>query len=418
MSRIVVSNVSKIYKHYPTRWSRLVEWIAPVSKPRHEEIKVLENISFSIEPGEATALVGVNGAGKSTLLKMIAGIIKPSTGIISVNGSIAAILELGMGFHLEYSGRQNIYLAGQLLGLTTDQITDLMPDIEEFAGIGTYIDEPLRTYSSGMQVRLAFSLATAVRPDILIIDEALSVGDARFQHKSFSRIQAFKEQGTTLLIVSHDRKTIQSICDKAILIANGKLEKVGKTELVMDYYNAMLADREASTIRQTEIAAGVTQTISGTGEASLKEIYLLDIAGNRLTDIEVGSRVSLVITTQANQDLDSLVLGFMIKDPLGQVIYGINTHRLHSTLKNVKKGNSHTFQFDFYLNIGVGNYSVATSLSPGNSHLEKNYEWRDQSMIFHVRNSSREDFVGCTWLNPKLKIEEIKQSDTLPVKPD
>ena len=225
-----------------------------------------------------------------------------------------------MGFHPDFTGRQNAFMAGQLLGMQVEEIEALMPQIESFAEIGEAIDQPVRTYSSGMQMRLAFSVATARRPDILIVDEALSVGDAYFQHKSFERIRGFRKAGTTLLIVSHDRSAIQSICDTAILLENGRLAMRGKPEEVMDYYNAMLAQREGQIVRQEMLANGQVQTISGTGEAGIIDVRLLDAQGRSLEVAEVGQPVVLEVQTQVREDIERLILGFMIKDRLGQEI--------------------------------------------------------------------------------------------------
>lgn len=250
MGHIRVTGLGKAYKQYPTRWSRLAEWLIPFSPMRHRQHWVLQDVNFEIAPGEAVGIVGVNGAGKSTLLKMITGTTQPTCGQIQLEGRVAALLELGMGFHPDFTGRQNAVMAGQLLGMQVEDIEALMPDIERFAEIGEAIDHPVRTYSSGMQMRLAFSVATARRPDILIVDEALSVGDAYFQHKSFDRIRSFRKAGTTLLIVSHDRSAIQSICDSAILLEGGHMVMHDKPEAVMDYYNALLAEREGQTVRR------------------------------------------------------------------------------------------------------------------------------------------------------------------------
>ncbi|MDO9164202.1 MAG: ATP-binding cassette domain-containing protein [Methylococcaceae bacterium] len=270
MGTISITNLGKAYKQYPTRWSRLVEWFVPFSKPQHQLKWVLQDINFTVNPGEAVGIIGINGAGKSTLLKMIVGTTQPTTGSINITGRVAALLELGMGFHPDFTGRQNTYLAGQLLGMSVEEITSLMPEIEAFAEIGDYMDQPVRVYSSGMQMRVAFSIATARRPDVLIVDEALSVGDTYFQHKSFDRIREFRKQGTTLLIVSHDKSAIQSICDRAILLNEGKLAMQGQPEAVMDYYNAMIAHKENSKIEQIVLDIGKVQTISGTGEAEIE----------------------------------------------------------------------------------------------------------------------------------------------------
>lgn len=190
MGHIRVSGLAKAYKQYPNRWSRLLEWLLPFSRPRHHLHWILQDVDFEIQPGEAVGIVGVNGAGKSTLLKMITGTTQPTRGQIELQGRVAALLELGMGFHPDFTGRQNAFMAGQLLGMQVEEIEALMPQIESFAEIGEAIDQPVRTYSSGMQMRLAFSVATARRPDILIVDEALSVGDAYFQHKASSAFAA------------------------------------------------------------------------------------------------------------------------------------------------------------------------------------------------------------------------------------
>ena len=214
MGRISVNGLGKAYKQYEGRWARLAEWLPFSGAPRHRLKWVLQDISFEVSPGEAVGIVGINGAGKSTLLKMITGTTQPTAGSVNVTGRVAALLELGMGFHPDFTGRQNAIMAGQLLGYSVEEIARVMPAIEAFAEIGEYIDQPVRVYSSGMQMRLAFSVATAIRPDILIVDEALSVGDAYFQHKSFDRIRDYGLQGTTLLIVSHDKGAIQGICDR------------------------------------------------------------------------------------------------------------------------------------------------------------------------------------------------------------
>lgn len=405
MGNIQVTGLGKAYRQYPTRWARLTEWVLPWAKPRHQLHWVLSNISFQVKPGEAVGIVGINGAGKSTLLKMITGTTQPTAGRIQLEGQVAALLELGMGFHPEFSGRQNVFMAGQLLGMSIEELNSLMPAIEAFAEIGEYMDQPVRTYSSGMQMRLAFSVATARRPDILIVDEALSVGDAYFQHKSFDRIREFRKAGTTLLIVSHDRQAIQTICDRALLLDHGRLALEGAPEEVMDFFSAMIAEREQSTIRQERLADNRVRTISGTGEASVVDVVLLSQDGKAIEVIETGAPVTLRVTVEINRDIERLVLGFMIKDRMGQAIYGINTHRIHRPLVNLKAGERAVFSYSFDANIGKGNYSVALSLSRLDSHLDMNYEWRDLALIFHVINTRKPDFVGCASLDAKLQIE-------------
>lgn len=404
MGHIRVTGLGKAYKQYPTRWSRLAEWLVPFSPVRHRQHWVLQDVNFEIAPGEAVGIVGVNGAGKSTLLKMITGTTQPTCGQIQLEGRVAALLELGMGFHPDFTGRQNAVMAGQLLGMQVEEIEVLMPDIERFAEVGEAIDHPVRTYSSGMQMRLAFSVATARRPDILIVDEALSVGDSYFQHKSFDRIRSFRKAGTTLLIVSHDRSAIQSICDSAILLEGGHMAMHDKPEAVMDYYNALLAEREGQTVRQETLPGGQVQTVSGTGEAGILSVRLLDEHERSLDAAEVGQAVVLEVQVEIRQDIERLVLGFMIKDRLGQAMYGINTHRQNQALENLHAGERITYRFAFVMGLGKGNYSIALSLSRLDSHLDRNFEWRDYGLVFHVINNRQEDFVGCSWLGARTSI--------------
>jgi len=404
MGTVRVTQLGKAYRQYAARWMRLAEWVLPFLGMRHQLKWVLQDISFQILPGEAVGIIGINGAGKSTLLKLITGTAQPTTGSVQISGRFAALLELGMGFHPDFTGRQNAYMAGQLIGLTMHEIETLMPQIEAFAEIGDYIDQPVRIYSSGMQMRLAFSVATAKRPDVLIVDEALSVGDAYFQHKSFERIRQLRSEGTTLLIVSHERAAIQSICDRAILLDGGRLAKEGTPEEVMDYYNALIAARENSNVSQVLAENGRVQTISGTGEASFKDIVLLDEHGKSLEVVEVGARVTLSIKVQANVFVPRLVLGYMIKDRLGQPIYGINTHHLGKALDNMQPEDVAEFRFTFPANLGPGSYSLAVALTSSDTHLGDNFEWRDLALIFTVINTSKPIFDGCAWLEPETTV--------------
>lgn len=407
MGTVEVTKIGKAYKQYPNRWSRLLEWIIPGSTKHHQLKWVLQDISFTVQAGEALGIIGINGAGKSTLLKLITGTTQPTTGSVHVTGRVAAMLELGMGFHPDFTGRQNAFMAGQLLGISSQDIARLMPEIEAFAEIGDYIYQPVRVYSSGMQMRLAFSVATAVRPDILIVDEALSVGDAYFQHKSFDRIRKFRQLGTTLLIVSHDKGAIQGICDRAILLNAGQLAMQGKPEAVMDYYNAMLADNQNQEVKQEVRDDGKIQTISGTSEAAVISIALIDSLDRPLKVVDVGQQVHLRINVQVNKDIERLVLGYGIKDRLGQVIYGTNTHLKNLPLSKVSAGERFCFDITFPANLGVGTYSVQTALTSDDTHLINNYEWRDMALIFNVINTNKPHFAGCAWIDPNIEITKV-----------
>jgi lipopolysaccharide transport system ATP-binding protein len=397
MGTITVSNLGKAYKTYPSQRARLAEWLLPFAKPRHSLKWVLRDINFSVAPGEAVGIIGINGAGKSTLLKMITGTTRPTTGSVHIRGNVAAMLELGMGFHPDFTGRQNAFMAGQILGYSAEDMQRLMPSIIEFSEVGDYIDQPVRVYSSGMQMRVAFSVATARRPDVLIVDEALSVGDAYFQH-----------------MVSHDKAAIQSICDRAILLVGGGIAMEGEPEVVMDYYNALIAEQGNASVRQIRNEQGRTETISGTGEAVVTEVVLTDAKGQRFETVDIGTPMVLQVQVEARSDVPRLVLGFMIKDRLGQPVYGTNTHHLDCAQENVRAGEALTFRFHFDASFGEGTYSISTSISDASTHLTKNYEWRDLALVFQVINVSKDYFIGTTYL--PVRHEVARGGAALPVR--
>jgi lipopolysaccharide transport system ATP-binding protein len=404
MGRVVIEGLGKAYRQYPNRWARLAEWVLPGKRPRHNLKWILQDINIEIAAGESIGIVGNNGAGKSTLLKLITGTTQPSTGSVTMHGRVAALLELGMGFHPDFSGRQNAFMAAQLLGLQTTEIVALLPEIEAFAEIGEYMDQPLRLYSSGMQVRLAFAVATAVRPDILIVDEALSVGDAYFQHKSFERIRQFRKQGTTLLLVSHDRMAVQSICDRAVLLDGGRVASEGKPEKVMDFYNALIAKRENSSVTLIPGSDGRMQTTSGTGEATVQQIELLNDRGEPVQMIGVGESITLHVSVKIHQAIPRLIFGYQFKDRVGQTIYGSNTYHMNLPLEGLQVGEIIDYRFTFPANFGPGSYSIVTALTSSETHLADNYEWRDLALLFNVTNIRHQVFVGCNWLSPSVEI--------------
>ena len=406
-SVLTVNNLSKSFKNYAGEYQRILSWFGFGFKPVAEH-QILKHINFSIAPGEAVGIVGQNGAGKSTLLKIITGTLKPSEGSVHIDGRISAILELGMGFHPDLTGRQNVYHSAGLMGFSIKEIHDAIDDLEAFAEIGEYFDQPVRTYSSGMQLRVAFGVVTMHRPEILIVDEALSVGDAYFQHKSLARIKEFQEQGTTLLLVSHDRGAIQAICDRAILIEKGAVIKDGNPEDVMDFYNALIAKKENSKISQTVKEDGAIQTISGTGEVKIIQLALYNKDNEEIEYISVGEPIVLRIQVKVNQDISQLVLGYMIKDKLGQAAFGTNTHHYNQIIKNVKKGDIFEFSFSFSMNLGVGSYSIAVAAHAEDTHITTNYEWRDQALVFNVVNTNKQEFVGSTWIAQSVEVNRVK----------
>jgi lipopolysaccharide transport system ATP-binding protein len=397
MGFLRVRGLGKAYKRYARKSGRLREWFGAGSQ--HELTWVLRDVSFDISPGEAVGVVGANGAGKSTLLKIIAQTVRPTTGAFELGGRVAALLELGIGFHPEFTGRENVFMAGHLLGIATDDLRRLMGPIEEFAEIGDYIDQPVRTYSSGMQVRLAFSVATAVRPDILIVDEALSVGDAYFQHKSFDRIRRLRDSGTTLLFVSHGAGAVKSLCDRAILLDQGVLLRDGPPDAVLDYYNALIAVQRAEyEIRQTEQMTGKRVTRSGTSDAFIESVDLL-CDGKSVRSVRSGAHVVLELSIHARSNPGKLTAGFLIRDRLGNDVFGTNTYHLDTASPELPAGARTKVRFEFPdLDLAVGSYSLTVALHTGDTHLAANYDWWDQSLVFQVVPGSGPMSVGVCML--------------------
>lgn len=400
-----VKGLSKRFSKFRSEGHRFLHCLFPSIRPL-SEICVLDDLNFSIGPGEALGIVGHNGAGKSTLLKIITGTLAPSSGSVVLNGRVFAILELGMGFNAEMTARENVRHVAGLMGISGQDIEDLLPQIEAFAEIGSYFDQPMRQYSSGMHMRVAFALATAVRPDILIVDEALSVGDTYFQHKSFERIRQFREQGTTLLFVSHDKSAILALCDRCILLDHGRLLMDGPPSAVMDYYNALIAEKESETLVQHYNDQGQAVTRSGTGEATLELLELL-VSGVSVETIEVGESVVLRGTVRCHAPIPRLVMGYMIKDRLGQAVFGINTHLTGQVQEHLLEGERLLYDFAFPANLGPGSYSISISLSSTQTHLQNNYEWRDLALVFTVVNTRHHHFAGCAWIEPGITIRKL-----------
>lgn len=398
-----VAGIGKAFNKYPREILRLLSWFG-FSTPSVTRKWVLRDITFGLRPGDAVGLIGLNGAGKSTLLKIITGTLKPTTGSVHINGRVAAILELGMGFNPELTGRKNVYHVAGLMGYAQQHIDNFINDVHEFSEIGDYFELPVRVYSSGMQARLAFAIATAERPEILIVDEALSVGDAYFQHKSFDRIRQFTRQGTTLLLVSHDKQAIQSICNRAILLNNGTVAMEGDPDAVMDYYNALLAAHQDQQIVANPKSKGAL--LSGTGEVEFTRHQLCDEDGTPLEIIDVGQSLHLHIEAHANVDIPDLVLGFLIKDRFGQDVFGTNTRLLNNVTYNISAHMDLSWSFMFPANIGPGTYSITLALHSHAGHIERNYAWQERALMFEVVNRTQLEFTGVAWLATQLECRQ------------
>ncbi|WP_329605001.1 ABC transporter ATP-binding protein [Undibacterium flavidum] len=409
-----IDGVGKCYAKYHGNFSRLLNWMGLNVQPAYE-YWANKDISFTVQTGQAIAIIGQNGAGKSTLLKMITGTVRPTQGSITVNGRISAMLELGLGFNPEFTGRQNAYMAGGLMGLSNQELDQLMPGIEAFAEIGDFFDQALRVYSSGMQARLAFAVATAVRPDILIVDEILSVGDSYFQHKSFDRIRQFKAQGTSIILVTHGMGDVRSLCDHVVLIDQGHMLKQGAPDEVVDFYNALIAKKENEklAIEQSRDAQGWLKTRSGSGTAVVKRLQLLDQkTDTEVAAAQVGQAVKLVCEVEVLDEIPELVLGMMLRDKQGSVIWGSNTWHTGQLQANLQAGDSLRFVLPFDCNLGAGSYSVTTALTRGESHLDQNFEWSDNLLVFDVINVDKDFFIGSHWLNTKFIVDVQKKSET------
>jgi len=407
-----VRELGKAYRRYRNEFMRVASWFSAV--PPQEETWILRDINFDVAQGEAVGIVGQNGANKSTLLKMITGTLRPTEGYIRTHGRVAAILELGMGFNGELTGRQNVLHSAGLMGFTHAQISDTMADIEAFAEIGDYFDKPMRVYSSGMQMRVAFSVATAFRPEILIVDEALSVGDAYFQHKSFDRIREFQRQGTSLLIVSHDKAAIQSLCDRAILLEQGSVLQDGLPQDIMDYYNAIIAQKENAKVEITPLESGQIQTQSGTGEASVTQVSLHATSGTPLEVVDVGQEVELRIQVAVHAALPELVIGYKLKDRVGQDVFGTNTWHTHQIEHDLHQGEMLTYRMRFKANLGPGSYSVSLSLHSSDTHLTRNYQWIDHALVFQMVNMEKDFFLGSSWVMPTIECERQAATSSAP----
>jgi lipopolysaccharide transport system ATP-binding protein len=316
-----------------------------------------------------------------------------------------AALELGLGFHPDFTGRQNLFTSGALLGLGAAQIERLVPEIEDFAEIGPYLDDPVRTYSSGMQLRLAFSLATAVRPDVLLIDEALAVGDAYFQQKCMMRIRQFRKEGTTLLLVSHDPVAVKSLCDRAVLLDQGLLVREGPPDGVLDYYNAIIAKQHADyEIRQgEELGGGKVSTRSGDGRAVIERVELSDESGPTRA-FRVGAAMRIEVHGRTEKPIEDLTVGISIRDRVGNEIFGTNTRHLGFERSAVGPCTAFRADFRLPLNLGIGHYTVTVALHAGVVHLEGNYDWWDQIRAFQVLPGNETPFVGSCHLPVAVRL--------------
>ena len=409
-----VSNLGKAFRAYRSEWQRLISWFYPDVTPAGEHW-VMRRVSFAVAPGEAIGIVGQNGAGKSTLLKLIAGTLRPTEGEVISKGRIAALLELGTGFNAEFTGRQNAFHGAGLMGFGRPAIRSVMPQIETFADIGEYFDEPVRMYSSGMQLRVAFAVATAFRPDILLVDEALAVGDAAFQRKCFQRIEDFRAAGTTLLFVSHDTETIKTICSRALFINNGHLALLGSAKAVCDEYERHLFTRENHNAQSgldlhpsrfdPALTAPSCEVVYGSGKAEITACWLENPAGQRINVADTGQPIVWRYSVRFNESVGSPIFGMMLKTVEGVAIYGIDSQLLGAEHRTYSSGEVIDVRFELSNNLAPGIYylncGVRLDLNSGTEFLTRRV---DTALIRIVQGAGSTAALGLLDMQARLMV--------------
>lgn len=393
---IRVSALSKTFRLYRKASDRLREILW--RRPFHTEHRALENISFTVEDGETLGIIGQNGAGKSTLLKVLTGVLLPDAGQVEINGRITGLLELGTGFNMEMSGLDNIYGNGLLLGMSRTEIDARRDAIAGFSELGRFIHEPIKTYSSGMVMRLAFSIAIHAEPKCFVVDEALSVGDAHFQQKCMTRIREFRQQGGSIIFVSHDMNAIKVLCDKAILLDQGVLIEEGDPEYVVNAYNYLVAQLNDQENRLHLLDS--KRHDYGTLAASIEEVSVIG-EDSRSAVVSAGEITVIRIVIEAQQDMDEVTVGILIRNRYGQDIFGTNSYHLNQPLR-LQAGQRYAVCYTLPMNIGPGKYSLTVALHSGSTHLADCYHWRDQVAAFEVAGNRGELFTGLCKLYPSF----------------
>ena len=403
-----VENVSKQYRIYDHPGDRLKESLTRGRWKRHREFWALRDVSFEVETGTTTGIIGPNGSGKSTLLQIITGTLEPTHGAVHHEGRIAALLELGAGFNPEFTGIENIYLNAALLGFSKSEIDARLPEIKRFAEIGDFVEQPVKTYSSGMYIRLAFAIAVSADPQILIVDEALAVGDAVFQHRCLRRIKEMQEAGATILFVSHDPHTIRALCTRAILFNAGRMETDGKPSDVLNRYQKIIMSRQRDYESKRLVAAEADESEElavldesfrplrytyrhGDGTAEILSVELLDAARQPIEFVETGESVMVRVRARLNAEENDPVCGFLIRDRHGIHIYGTNTEIHQAYFGHVRSGQVIEATFSFNCWLGVGEFSITAAV---HSASGVSFDWVDDCLFFRVMSPVTVDGVA------------------------
>jgi lipopolysaccharide transport system ATP-binding protein len=443
---IHADNLGKAYNIYKKPLHRLLQMLCRGRKQFYSQYWALEGVSVDIRRGETIGVIGRNGSGKSTFLQLVCGTLNPTVGSVQVRGRIAALLELGAGFNPEFTGRENVYLSASILGLTQEQINERYESIEDFAGIGDFIDQPVKVYSSGMYARLAFAVAAHVDADILIIDEILAVGDAGFTQKCMRFIRQFKEQGT-ILFVSHDAASIVNLCDRCLWLENGSVRQIGDTKEVCHNYQAAieaekhtsadfkiggsrrrrLVEISSETDHRKEILDNSTAKTElkvfdfdpeapwfGKRGASIIDVAILSETGEKLPILEGGEIVKLQISAQAHQSIDSPIIGFYVRDKLGQHLFGDNTFITYQGSPVVASADdilvaTFTFRMPY---LRTGEYSVCPAIAEGTQEHHMQHQWINDALIFQVLSSHvPRGIMGVAMLGIDLAVSEVNSSE-------
>ena len=413
---IQIEHLTKMYKLYDKPSDRLKESLGFSKKKRYREHYALHDINFDISEGECVGIIGTNGSGKSTILKIITGILSPTAGKVTVNGRISALLELGAGFNMEYTGLENVYLNGTMIGFSKEEIDARLDDILAFADIGDFIHQPVKMYSSGMFVRLAFAVAINIDPEILIVDEALSVGDVFFQAKCYHKFEEFKKQGKTILFVSHDLSSISKYCDRVILLNKGEMLDQGAPKAMVDMYKQLLVHQDP--VKQTEDAekkgddnwregfqVNPNTLEYGEKQAEIVDFVVIDDKGRQSNTIEKGSVFLIKMKVHFHEDIQQPIMAYTFKNIQGTEITGTNTMYEQVNVPHPEAGKECVVTFEQEMNLQGGEYLLSFGCTGyRNGDFNVFHRLYDACNITVV---SSKNTVGFYDMNSIVKVEEV-----------
>jgi lipopolysaccharide transport system ATP-binding protein len=399
---IKVENLNKTFKLYRSPALRLKEIL--LQRVYHQRFEALKNVSFQVDQGQTLGIVGQNGAGKSTLLKILTGVLLPDSGTISLAGKATGLLELGTGFQFDLTGLQNIYFNGALLAMSKNEIGKKLEQIIAFCELGDFINEPIQTYSSGMVMRLAFAIAIHAEPQIFVVDEALSVGDAYFQQKCLQKIEDFRAQGGSIVFVSHDLNAVKVLCDRALLLDQGSILEEGSPEKVINSYNFILTKKlkgeEVCLIHDLEKGKDY-----GNCKVTIPHVKMLNSHGQESEVLICGEQVTIEIGLQAHETTDSITVGILLRDKFGQDIFGTNTYYMDIPL-SLDSGKSCLLRYILHeLNIGPGKYTLTVAAHKDEIHTRECYQWMDLILSFEVIENSECRFSGLSRLKTEVQMD-------------